>query len=391
MAAAATASLPAFGLVSFAYFSTLGVFSPYAPLWFKELGFGTLAIGTIAALQAWTRVIPPYGWGWLGDHTGRRVEIMRWGCVGCVLASLALLPSQAYGAVALATLLLFVFNSGLMPLHESTLGRLLATERGLDAGRYGRVRMWGSVGFIVSVVACGALLDWAGVGWFPWVVVVLNLALLAAVWRLPRTRAQAARAEPAPPVLPLLRQPEVAWFFASAFFTVLGHGVLYAFLSLYLVSLGWGKAAVGGLWALAAAVEVLFFWRQGGWFHRLSLHRWLEVAAGASVLRFALTALSAWMPALVLLAQPLHAITFAAHHATCIAMVHRLFPDRLRGRGQALYTVIGYGLSGVVAGVGGGWLIEQAGYPAAFWAASAASAAGWWCARRAARAARTTH
>jgi PPP family 3-phenylpropionic acid transporter len=109
------------------------------------------------------------------------------------------------------------------------------------------------------------------------------------------------------------------------------------------------------------------------------------VAAGASVLRFALTALAAWMPALVLLAQPLHAISFAAHHATCIAMVHRLFPDRLRGRGQALYTVLGYGLSGVLAGVGGGWLIEQAGYEAAFWAASAASAAGWWCARRAAR------
>jgi PPP family 3-phenylpropionic acid transporter len=381
----ARSPLPAFALVSFCYFTTLGLFNPYAPLWFKELGLSTLAIGTITSLQAWTRVVPPYAWGWLGDHTGRRVEIMRWTTLGCVVSSLALFGVTGYWGAALATLLLFGFNSALMPMHDATLGRLLATEQGLDAGRYGRVRMWGSIGFILTVIVCGALLEAADVGLFPWLVVLMNVAMFAAVMRLPRLRVPVVQGEPAPPVLPLLRQPEVAWFFASAFFTVTGHGVMYAFFSLYLVSLGWGKAAVGGLWALAAAVEVLFFWRQGRWFHRLSLHRWLEVAAGASVLRFALTALAGWVPGLVLVAQPLHAITFAAHHATCISLVHRLFPDRLRGRGQALYTVLGYGLSGVVAGIGGGWLIDRWGYAAAFWAASGAAVLAWVCARQSAR------
>jgi PPP family 3-phenylpropionic acid transporter len=377
--------LSAFALVSFCYFTTAGLFNPYAPLWFKELGLSTLAIGTITSLQAWTRVVPPYAWGWLGDHTGRRVDIMRWTSLGCVVSSLALFGVTGYWGAAVATLLLFGFNSALMPMHDAALGRLLATERGFDAGRYGRVRMWGSIGFIITVVTCGALLDATGVGLFPWLVVLFNGVMLLAVLRLPRLRTPVVQGEPTPPVLPMLRQPEVAWFFASAFFTVTGHGVLYAFFSLYLVSLGWGKATVGALWALAAVVEVLFFWRQGGWFHRLSLHRWLEIAAGVSVLRFALMAMIGWMPALVLVAQPLHAITFAAHHATCIAMVHRLFPDRLRGRGQALYTVLGYGLSGVVAGIGGGWLIDRWGYAAAFWAASGAAVLAWVCARQSAR------
>jgi PPP family 3-phenylpropionic acid transporter len=377
--------LSAFALVSFCYFTTAGLFNPYAPLWFKELGLSTLAIGTITSLQAWTRVVPPYAWGWVGDHTGRRVDIMRWTSLGCVVSSLALFSVTGYWGAAVATLLLFGFNSALMPMHDAALGRLLATERGFDAGRYGRVRMWGSIGFIITVVTCGALLDATGVGLFPWLVVLFNGVMLLAVLRLPRLRTPVVQGEPTPPVLPMLRQPEVAWFFASAFFTVTGHGVLYAFFSLYLVSLGWGKATVGALWALAAVVEVLFFWRQGGWFHRLSLHRWLEIAAGVSVLRFALMAMIGWMPALVLVAQPLHAITFAAHHATCIAMVHRLFPDRLRGRGQALYTVLGYGLSGVVAGIGGGWLIDRWGYAAAFWAASGAAVLAWVCARQSAR------
>jgi PPP family 3-phenylpropionic acid transporter len=88
-------------------------------------------------------------------------------------------------------------------------------------------------------------------------------------------------------------------------------------------------------------VEIVFFWKQGQWFPRLSPHRWLEVAAGVTLLRFVATAGGgAWAPVL-LLAQLTHAITFAAHHAACITLVQRYFPGRLRGRGQALYTTLG--------------------------------------------------
>jgi PPP family 3-phenylpropionic acid transporter len=91
----------------------------------------------------------------------------------------------------------------------------------------------------------------------------------------------------------------------------------------------------------------------------------------------------------LVLAQLLHAITFAAHHAACIAMVQRLFPGRLRGRGQALYTTLGYGISGVLGGVGGGWLIEHLGFAAVFWAAAVAALLAWGCAAAAERALRT--
>jgi len=83
----------------------------------------------------------------------------------------------------------------------------------------------------------------------------------------------------------------------------------------------------------------------------------------------------------LVLAQALHAITFAAHHSACIALVHRLFPGRLRGRGQALYTTLGYGLSGVIGGVGGGWLSSRWGFAAVFWAGAAAALLGWACVR----------
>jgi PPP family 3-phenylpropionic acid transporter len=82
----------------------------------------------------------------------------------------------------------------------------------------------------------------------------------------------------------------------------------------------------------------------------------------------------------LVLAQLLHAVTFAAHHAACIALVQRLFPGRLRGRGQALYTTLGYGISGVMGGLGGGWLIERLGFAAVFWAAALCALLAWACA-----------
>ena len=83
-----------------------------------------------------------------------------------------------------------------------------------------------------------------------------------------------------------------------------------------------------------------------------------------TALRFAAMALAGAQPVVLVLAQLTHAITFAGHHAACIALVSRHFPGRLRGRGQALYSALGYGLSGVLGGVGGGWLIERCGFGA---------------------------
>ena len=376
------APLPAFALLSFTYFAALGLFNPYAPLWFKDLGFSTWAIGGIAALQSCTRIVGPYGWGWLGDHTGRRVFFIRVACAGCVLSAASLTLAHSLWPVTAITALLFLANSGIVPLYETSLAHLLSNQQGLDAGKYGRVRVWGSVGFIASVTGYGYGLERLGVQAFPWIMAGMNLLLLWAALRLPRGHEQVVHDEPAPAVLPLLKQPEVAWFFASIFFTVLAHASVYAFLSLYLVHLGYGKTAIGALWAVAVAVEILFFWSQGHFFGRLSPQGWLQVVAAVTTARFAATAGAGHLGWVLLLAQMSHAVTFAAHHAACISMVHQLFPGRARGRGQALYTVLGYGLSGVLGGFGGGWLIEHFGYEVSFWVSAGAGALAWCCAWR---------
>lgn len=377
------AGLERFAAVSFTYFAAVGLFNPFAPLWFQSLGLSTITIGAIASLQSWTRILAPYAWSWSGDQSGRRVELIRLAALGCVLAALGLLGVRSALAVSLVTMLLFMANAGVVPLYEASLAHLLSVGGAMDFARYGRVRVWGSVGFIVSVLLFGALLDLAGTGIFPWFVAAMNLLLLGAALRLPPLREEAHAGARAPAVLPLLKEPAVAWFFASTFFTVLAHTSLYAFFSLYLVSLGYDKSAVGALWAVSVAMEIAFFWTQGHWTSVLAPERWLQVVALATTLRFAAIAAGGRWALVLVAAQVAHAVSFAAHHAACIALVHRHFPGRLRGRGQALYTVLGYGLSGVLGGVGGGWLIEHLGFASVFWAAALSGLVALLCSRRA--------
>jgi PPP family 3-phenylpropionic acid transporter len=376
----------AFAAVSFTYFASIGFFTTYAPLWFKSLGYSALAIGVISSLQAWTRVFVPYAWGWLADHTGRRVWLLRAAAAGSLLMGSLLAPAHAWGWLPLCVFLLFICNGGVVPLSESALARFLQTEGGMDTRRYGRIRVWGSIGFILSVTAAGFVLESVGIDAFAWVMVVLLVALCVAAARLPsRVDSAVEHTVVEGSVWQVLRQRRVQWFFATIFFTVLGHTGLYTFLSLYLDDLGYDKSVVGLVWAVSVMAEIAFFWFGSTWAARLVPARWLWWAAVLCVLRFSAIAGFGEVMAVLVAAQLLHAVTFAAQHAACTAQLSVFFPGRLRGRGQALYAVLGYGLSGVIGGLGGGLLTQHLGFEAVFWAATVSALVAVACAHQLSR------
>ncbi len=346
--------LPFAGL-SASYFAHIGFFNPYLPLWLKDLGFGLFTISLLASVQSATRLFAPYAWGWVSDHTGERVRLMRYSATAALLLSLGLWLEWGVAGMLVLLLLLFTHTSSMMPMSEAAMAHLVSQGGDFDARRYGRVRLWGSVGFLVTVLLAGAWFERYGMGSFPaWAFVTLA-AVTASVWWMPDHKEAAAAEGVRPALAPVLRQPVVRWFFATLFFHVLSHMSVYVFFSLYLDSLGFSKTVIGLLWAVSVVLEVAWFFTQGRWLPRLSLSHWLLLAAALTVLRMGLMA--AWPVFLVLLvAQTLHAVTFAAHHTSCIALLSHHFPGRLRGRGQALYAVAGYGFPGVIGGLGGGWV-----------------------------------
>ncbi len=364
-----------FAALSASYFAHIGFFNPYLPLWLQDQGLSLFSISLLAAVQSATRLAAPYGWGWLSDHTGERVKLLRFASTTALLFSFGLwfnpwTPNALAGMgwVALVLFVMFLQTSAMMPMNEAAMAHLVS-QGGVFNGRlYGRVRLWGSVGFLVTVFAAGAWFEWFGMRHLPQWNTAMLLAVCASVWSIPDRKEAVPAHQERLPILPILRQPAVRWFFASLFFHILSHMGIYAFLSLYLDALGYSKTMIGVLWAVGVAVEIGWFFSQGRWLPKLSLTGWLVLCALTMVLRMGLTAgLGAFLPVLVI-AQALHAITFAAHHSVCIALLSHHFPGRLRGRGQALFTVIGYGFPGVLGGLLGGALSASLGLGAVFWA-----------------------
>ncbi|MGI9152016.1 MAG: MFS transporter [Limnohabitans sp.] len=350
-----------FAALSASYFAHIGFFNPYLPLWLKDLGFSITLIGLLTAVQAATRVIAPYGWGWLSDHTGERVKLLRF-CAGAALVcSAGLLVPGGVGWIAVVLLLMFIHTSAMMPMSEAALAHLVSTDQGFDSRRYGRVRLWGSLGFLVTVFVAGAWFEGHGMHSFPaWSIgslVLLNLS----VWWLPNRKEAAHHEEARPPVMVVLRQRQVQWFFATVFFHVLSHIGIYVFFSLYLDELGYSKTMIGVLWAVSVGAEIVWFFTQSRWLPKFSLSQWMFICSAAMVLRMGLTTwVAKWLWAL-LFAQVLHALTFATQHTACIALLSHHFPGRLRGRGQALYASIGYGVPGVLGALAGGALSDAYG------------------------------
>ncbi len=367
-----------FAALSASYFAHIGFFNPYLPLWLQEQGLSLLSISLLAAVQSATRLAAPYGWGWLSDHTGERFKLLRFASTTALLFSFGLWfnpwsPSAMAGMgwIALVLFVMFLQTSAMMPMNEAAMAHLVSQGGVFDGRLYGRVRLWGSVGFLVTVFAAGAWFEEFGMHHLPQWNTAMLLAVCASVWSIPDRKEVVPAHQEKLPIWPILRQPAVAWFFASLFFHILSHMGIYAFLSLYLDALGYSKTMIGILWAVGVMVEVAWFFSQGRWLPKLSLTAWLVVCALVMVLRMGLTAgLGAFLPVLVL-AQALHAITFAAHHSACIALLSRHFPGRLRGRGQALFTVIGYGFPGVLGGLLGGGISAHWGLGAVFWACMA--------------------
>lgn len=335
-----------FALFLFAYYAHAGTFSTYAPLYFAAKGMTVAQIGVLMSMIQVLRIVGPNVWGHVADHSERRVRVLR--LTGC--AALAAFAGVWYGhsflQLMLAMVLLNLFTSAQGPLCEA----LMLSEMRGELRYYGRIRLWGSIGFIVSVMVAAWALEARGIMALPWVAGAMLAGVLLASLRL-RDVARPPRHAPPPPLLSILRRPEVLAFFASTALMVAAHTSLYTYYSLYLEGRGYSKTVIGAMWSLGVTAEVLLFYFQAPLFARWGARRLMLVALAAGVLRFVMIGAGAASLALLVAAQLLHAASFALHHSASVMTLQRWFSGPLQARGQALYISISYGIGGSLGGL----------------------------------------
>lgn len=340
----------------FFYFAFIGAYNSYFGLYLKSLGFSALMIGVVISMMQIMRIFAPYLWGSLADHWGRRTPLIRMSVTMGLLCFIPLFFIERFTPLLAMIAVLALFWSAALPLTESLTLEHLRTQ----PERYGRIRLWGSLGFIVVVATVGNVLDRSPAVAVLWSCVVLLAGTALAAMVVPETRVRHATHE-AEPLLPLLKRPEVMCVLAACFFMSVAHGPLYVFYSIHLVDHGYSKTTVGLLWALGVVAEIVVFIYMPQILRRWSVRSLFLFSFAAAGLRFLLIAWGVESLVLVLFAQVLHGATFGICHATAMSALSRWFDPRHQGRVQGLYGSVSFGAGGLVGSLIGSWLWQPIG------------------------------
>lgn len=330
----------------FVYFASLAGLSPYFGLYLSKLGFDPRQIGELTAIILLTKLIAPNIWSWVGDHTGRHVVLVRMGAFVAAVCFSGIFISHNYGWLALIFCSFSFFWNAILPQMEA----MTLFYLGNNTIRYSHIRLWGSVGFIVTVVALGWVFDSIDVTWLP----VIILGLLSSIFLsslLISEKKIATEVQTNGSVWRILRRPQVIALFCCCFLLQASHGAYYTFYSIYLEQFGYNRIFIGQLWALGVISEVVIFIVMHRIFAHFNLHTLFIFTFALATCRWLLISFGIQMIAILIFAQLLHAVSFGLFHAVAMQFIHRYFNGRLRARGQALYASIGFG-----AGVGLGSL-----------------------------------
>lgn len=329
----------------FFYFAFVGAFAPYFTLYLQDSGFGPWEIGVLMSVPQVMRLLAPGLWGWYADLLGRRAPVVKLAALGALVSFGGFFLTRDFAALLVMMGLVWFFWSAALPLVEAmTLDRLVGR-----AEQYGRIRLWGSLGFIASVAGLGALLDYLPIAVVLWACLLMLACVLASALGLAETKVGAGGT--APPIGERLRRPEVVALLAACFFMSVAHGPLYVFYSIHLVAHGYDKLAVGLLWSLGVAAEIGVFMLMPRLLHRVPLRGVLLASFALAVLRFLLIGWLADRPLWLVFAQLLHGATFGAYHAAAMAVWLRWFAPRQQARIQSLYGSLSFGAGGMVGGV----------------------------------------
>ena len=354
----------------FFYFAYLGAFAPFFSLYLESAGLTALQIGILMALPQVTRIIAPHLWSALADARSQPVRVVR---LTGVVGTLVFLPifGGAQFALVFATLFAMTFFwSAALPLMEAT----TLTHLGDETARYGRIRVWGSVGFVAAVVGIGHALDHLPVTTVPIFVLAMMLGMLTCSFLVPEAPSVHHAGEAR--IGRVIVKPEVLALIGAGACMAAAHGPYYTFYSIHLVGIGYSKAVTGWLWALGVICEIAIFAWMPRLFRAFTLKQILVASFGLAVVRFLAIGWLAQSLGALLVAQVLHAATFGSFHAASIGYVHKLFKGRLQSRGQALYGSFAFGVGGAIGALASGYAWDAWGAAPTFTLGAACALAG---------------
>ncbi len=334
----------------FLYFAALGGFIPYWSLYLKDFGFNPIEIGELSALLVGTKIIGPILWGWIADHTGKSIGIIRLAAFFSTLIFAGFLWAHDYVGFALITIGFSFFWNAMLPQFEA----VTLTHLRNESHRYSRIRLWGSIGFIVAVLSIGAILEHYPVTLLP--LIIATLLLLNAGITFVTPEAKSISLDKATHgILKIIKMPEVLAFMAVNVLLQMAHAPYYVFYSIYLKHAQYSSTVTGLLWALGVLAEIVLFIYMRNLLKHCSLRAILLLSLALATARWLMIGWGSEYLWVLIVAQLFHAATFGGTHVVAMYLLQRYFGEQHQGKGQALYTSLCFGLGGVLGSLYSGY------------------------------------
>jgi len=322
----------------FLFFLTIGAFMPYWSLYLKSIGMTAEAIGILSAIVVVTKIFSSFIWGWIVDHTGKRIQVIRYTSLLSMLSFSLVLFYQDFWSLFIILLVFSIFWSAALPQIEAvTLSHL-----GEESDSYTVVRIWGSISFIIAVLALGQFFDQQPIEYLlPIIIASMFLVWLHSLFlpEIPSSHEDSNGIT----FRSILFKPQIIALMLVCFLVQAGHGPYYTFFSIYLEEHHYSNSFIGTAWALGVLAEVLIYL----FMHRViglyGLRRLMILVLILATIRWLLIAWFVDNVFILLFAQCLHAATFGVYHAVAIQYIHREFKGEHQGRGQALYSSVSFG------------------------------------------------
>lgn len=356
------------------YYGAVGCFVPYWPLYLRDAGHSAWLVGMAFAVLGTMRIGVPLLWGRVMDRRGQRMPVIILTMLSCsaLFTAMPLVHDSLFALLALHAAYALFWNAALPAFDVVTLHS--TRQRPLD---YSQIRLWGSVGFVLTVLGCGALVERFGASIVHPLVAILMLAMVALGMRIPDPATAERVQNTASGLTRYLRQPSVIALLVTAFLSQLAFAPFYSFFSIYLQEHGYSSSVTGQLWALGVIAEIAIFVIASRLLARFGVRVTLLFALGSAVLRWALLALAVDQLAWLALSQILHFASFGLYHTATVVYMHRLFPEHLHGQAQALLAGLSFGAGGAVGNLLTGYAWDALGGEIVFLGAAIASGLGW--------------
>jgi len=362
--------------ISFIWFfclGGLGIFFPFFSLYLHEnAGLTGTQLGVVLAVMPLVGIAAQPFWGYVADRTGLRARILALLCLGAGVGYATLGQARGFLGILAATALLATFSSALIPTCVSV---TLALSGSGGAHNFGRVRVWGTVGFLLTVVSFPWLLDafegfrglaaHAGGPSKPGLALMFPVSgVLAAnggviALDLPRHVAMSLRAVRGD-WRRLARHGPFArlMFFALAAYLCL-QGPMGMF-AVFVRESGGTLESVSQMWILMLLLEIPLIALSGATFEKVGPRGLLAIGVIAGGARWAVCGLAPdlrWVYA----ASLLHGVTVTGLVVGAPLYVESVVPDRLRSTGQGILAMFGISLGGISSNLSAGWLLEHMG------------------------------